>query len=457
MRVLLVTLNEELLPDPVFPLGLACIAGALHEAGHEYAAFDLNFGSPDELYALARQYDPQAIALSLRNVDNVAFPQSRSYLPEFRAICRGLKSAVECPVILGGSGYSLYPKRILSELDADYGVVGSGEEPLTALLRALAGDQPREEILDIPNLCIRRGDEVIRTREERAPLPAVLPRRDGLPLDRYLELGGMANVQTKRGCPLTCIYCSYPVIEGSRAMLRPVADVVEELESLVRAGCRDVFFVDSVFNFPLENAKAICREIIARGLELRWTCYAMPRLDAEAVELFVQSGCVALEFGTDTLDDTMLRNMGKSFTHAEAADASRLCKEADLPFCHAILAGGPGETLQSMAMTAERLAAMEPTAVIYMTGIRIIPNTELERIARREGVIGDDTDMLEPVFYLSEAVRPDLDATIRRLAREHKTWIFPGHGIRCSPELAQRIRRSGSRIPLWLHLDPKRR
>lgn len=457
MRVLLVTLNEELLPDPVFPLGLACLAGALHAAGHEYRAFDLNFGAPDELFAMARNFAPHAVALSLRNVDNVAYPQSRSYLPEFREICRGLKTVVDCPVILGGSGYSLYPERILRELEADYGIVGSGEAPLISLLVALEGSRPEEDILDVPNLYIRRGADTDFTCEERLPLPAVLPRREDLPLDRYLDLGGMANVQTKRGCPLTCIYCSYPVIEGPRAMLRPVDEVVDELEALARGDCQDVFFVDSVFNYPLENAKAICREIIARTLELRWTCYAMPRLDAEAVTLFKESGCVGLEFGTDTLDDAMLRNMGKSFTHADAAEASRLCTEAELPFCHAILAGGPGETPQTMAATVERLAAMEPTAVIFMTGIRIIPNTELERIAREQGVIDDDTDMLDPVFYLSPAIAPDLDTTVRRLAREYRTWIFPGHGIRCAPELARRIRRSGSRIPLWLHLDPKRR
>ncbi|TVM19220.1 B12-binding domain-containing radical SAM protein [Oceanidesulfovibrio indonesiensis] len=457
MRVLLVTLNEELLPDPVFPLGLACLAGALHDAGHEYRAFDLNFGAPEELYALALSFVPDAIALSLRNVDNVAYPQSRSYLTEFRDICRGLTKAIDCPVILGGSGFSLYPERIMQELGADYGIVGSGEGPLISLLHALENAASQDAVFDVPNLFIRRDKSITFTREERMPLPAALPRRESLPLDRYLELGGMANVQTKRGCPLKCIYCSYPVIEGPRAMLRPVDEVVDELEALTRAGCRDVFFVDSVFNFPLENAKSICREIIDRKLELRWTCYAMPKLDAEAVELFVQSGCVGVEFGTDTLDDAMLRSMGKSFTHADAVEASSLCSKAELPFCHAILAGGPGETPQTLAATAERIAAMDPTAVIFMTGIRIIPNTELERIARQEGVIDGDTDMLEPVFYLSEAIKADLDTTIRRLAREHRTWIFPGHGIRCSPELARRIRRSGSRIPLWLHLDPNRR
>jgi len=93
--------------------------------------------------------------------------------------------------------------------------------------------------------------------------------------------------------------------------------------------------------------------------------------------------------------------------------------------------------------------------VIFMTGIRIIPGTGLYETALTEEIITEATDMLKPVFYLSEAIRPILETEINRLARLHKNWIFPGHSIRSSPLLAKHLRQQGARGPLWLNLAGK--
>nr|MDA3969888.1 cobalamin-dependent protein [Desulfobulbaceae bacterium] len=73
MRVLLVSLNNELLPEPAFPLGLASIAGSLAETDHEYKLVDLCFTTKDALLSTVTRYKPDVIGLSLRNVDNVAY------------------------------------------------------------------------------------------------------------------------------------------------------------------------------------------------------------------------------------------------------------------------------------------------------------------------------------------------------------------------------------------------
>ncbi len=453
MRVLLFSLNKEILPEPAFPLGLAFIAAALDQAGHDIEVFDLCVQDIADLSGVIERFKPEVVALSLRNVDNVAYPETTTYLPHYKKVLYVLRKLTDAVLVLGGPGYSLFARRLLVDLEGDYGVVGSGEQVIVRLLAALQG---QDDSTTIPGLLIRDGDQVIVGEGERHVGQWLTPLHGKFPLEHYQDIGGMATVQTKRGCPFTCIYCSYPVLEGRQAKMRPIAQVIAELAEIRDRGIREVYFVDSVFNNPLDYAKELCRAMIEANLDLKWTCYAAPiNFDEELAALFVESGCLGVEFGTDTLSPLMLKNLGKSFTVAEVLKISDICYDRKLPFCHAILVGGPGETKATLQETVDNLAKTRASAVIFMTGLRIIPGTRLYEIALQEGVITAQTDMIEPQFYVSPAVQP-LGPEINRLSRLHKTWIFPGHQIRCSEHLAKFMRERGARGPLWLHMTPPR-
>ena len=451
MRVLLVSLNKELLPEPVFPLGLALIAGSLAETEHEYELVDLSFTPVESLFVTAKRYQPEVIGLSLRNVDNVAYPDTLTYIPYYREVLAGLRDVTDCPMILGGPGYSLFPEDILVELGCDYGIKGSGEKLFSELLDTITAKTLPP---DCRNLFKRQG-AVCTCGSAIYPVIQINPDHSQFDLEAYQQAGGMINVQTKRGCGFTCIYCSYPVLEGRVPRTRPVADVMHELESLCRLGVKEVYFVDSLFNHPVDYAKELCRALVAVDLPLKWTCYAAPYLfDQEIADLFVASGCLGVEFGTDCLMQPMMKNMGKKFSIQDVQEASRHCHQAGLSFCHALLLGGPGETWETVFETVETTAATDPTSVIFMTGLRIIPGTKLYDLSLAEGIISVETNMLEPQFYLSPALT-NLTSEVNKLSRMYKTWIFPGHSIRCSVYLADYLRKRGARGPLWLHMAKK--
>ncbi len=451
MRVLLVSLNKELLPEPAFPLGLAIIAGSLSEKEHEYRLVDLCFASVESLFETADRYQPDVIGLSLRNVDNVAYPDTRTYIPYYTEVIAGLRTVTDCPIILGGSGYSLFPMELLEVLACDYGIKGSGEKLFPELLHAIA------EQLDPPdslNIFTRTG-EICSCGTAKHPVIQSSPDHSQFDLPAYHDAGGMVNVQTKRGCAFTCIYCSYPVLEGRVPLVRPIPEIIAELRRHQQQGVDEVYFVDSVFNHPVSYAKDLCRAIIAADLSLKWTCYAAPYLfDQEMANLFVESGCLGVEFGTDCMSTPMMKNMGKIFSIEDVQATSRHCRKAGLSFCHALLIGGPGETWETVFETVERTAATNPTSVIFMTGLRIIPATKLYDLSLAEGVISPETNMLEPQFYLSKELT-HLTSEVNKLSRIYKTWIFPGHSIRCSVHLADYLRKRGARGPLWLHMTKK--
>jgi radical SAM superfamily enzyme YgiQ (UPF0313 family) len=445
MDILLVSANRETTPYPVFPIGLAYLAGPLAREGHRLRVLDLCFAvEPEsEVRKVLTEFDPDAIVLSIRNIDNVTYPSSRSYLAEIKCIvdlCRG-----SATVILGGSGYSLMPVELLALLDGDYGVVGEGEAVLVELIASLAGgDDPAA----IPGV-LARGADGYKTAPSIEQIGR--PERGLFQVERYNREGGMANLQTKRGCPFSCIYCTYPVIEGSRIRVRPAGDIIAEIRELVELhGVDYIYFVDDIFNFPPEFADELCRAMAAADLGVNWSAFINPRfITPQLVGLMVEAGCDAFEFGTDSGSPVMLENLGKSFGVEEIRAASLLCTQHGVDFAHYILFGGPGESEETVLESFALMDEVSPTAVIGMTGIRIYPNTPLHRRALEEGLITAETDLLEPVFYISEKVRENLCDIVTGQAMQRKNWVVPGLEINMSDAMLSAIRHFKVRGPLW--------
>src|SRR4030042_4349504 len=128
MKILLISVNREKMPYPVFPLGLAYLVRALRDEGHTTEVLDLCFSqSPSvELKETLQRFQPDLIGLSLRNLDNLTYPTPVSYLKEVEEVIQVCRQYSSAKLVIGGSGYSLAPKELLLHLDVDFGVVGEG-------------------------------------------------------------------------------------------------------------------------------------------------------------------------------------------------------------------------------------------------------------------------------------------------------------------------------------------
>jgi radical SAM superfamily enzyme YgiQ (UPF0313 family) len=451
VRILFVSVNRESAPYPVAPLGLAYVAGAARDAGHEVRLLDLCFsGRPEQDIADAvRLLAPELIGISIRNVDNLTYPSSVSFLEEIRTTVATLRAHSGAPIVAGGPGFSIFPERLLDVLDVEFGVIGEGEETLCLLARDIEDGRGAP---DLPNL-IRRGET---SRDVQHTVGAFAgsrwPARDLLDNGRYLALGGMANLQTKRGCPFACAYCTYPHIDGPSVRLRSPGDVVDELASMVRESKLDeVFFVDDIFNWPHDHAVGICEEIVTRGLRVGWTCFASPLgMTPELARAMKHAGCRGVEFGADTASPTILGSLAKPFSQEDLLVAARACREAGLPSAYYLIFGGPGETCGTVQETAELMDALRPTAVLAFMGVRIYPHTRLHGIALSDGVVTEEDDLLLPRFYVSPTIGADeLMSAVGGHAARRPNWVVPALGLRSDPALLTALRRNGHRGPLW--------
>lgn len=449
MKILLISVNRERMPSPVFPLGLAYIARALKDGGHTIEVMDLCFSQNvlDDLKEALTRFRPDLIGLSLRNLDNLTYPTSISYLKEVEEVISTCRQCSSSTLVIGGSGFSLAPEELLRHLTVDFGIMGEGEEAFLKLIRSLEEGPP---ISPSPHLLIKR--EPSSPVMSGAQVSSIsTPDRTLFSARRYLEEGGMLNLQTKRGCPFSCIYCTYPLLEGKKVRLREVDEVIEEIRHLIQdQGTDYIYFVDDIFNYPPSFAEKLCRRIAEEKLKVKWSAFVNPGfLSENLLKWMKEAGCVGVEFGTDSGSDRMLKNYRKSFTIEDVAQASQLCSKLNVNHCHYLLFGGPGEDEKTIEESFQLMDQLNPTAVIAMLGIRIYPGTELEQISLSQGVIEKGTNLMYPFFYISPALKGRLEDIITERALERRQWIVPGLEINITQNLMEQIRRFGIRGPLW--------
>ena len=401
MKILLISVNREKMPYPVFPLGMAYLARTLKEGGHAIEVLDLCFSQAPsaDLRDILQRFKPDLIGLSMRNLDNLTYPTSLSYLKEVEEVIQVCRQSSSSRLIIGGSGYSLAPKELLQYLDVDFGVAGEGEEVLLQLITSLErGDA------DSPSPCLLiKGKSFPHSIEGARVFPIKAPDRTLFETRRYLEAGGMGNIQTKRGCPFSCIYCTYPLLEGKGIRQRKTEEVVEELRYLIQEEALDyIYFVDDIFNYPPSYAEKLCRAMVQGQVKIRWTAFVNPGfLTENLLHWMKEAGCVGIEFGTDSGSPRMLKNYRKSFTTEDVMRASELCSSLRVNQCHYLLFGGPGEEEETIEESFRLMDRLDPTAIIAMLGIRIYPGTEMEQISFSQGVIDQNANLIHPHFYIS--------------------------------------------------------
>ena len=456
MRVVLISANREQRPQPVYPLGLDCLRAVCDAAGFTTMFLDLNFDQEEIEHRLAL-FQPDAALLGIRNIDSIESANNRFYLPGIKGAVESIRrvsTASACPIVLGGSGFSLFPREILTETGADCGVVGPGEHVLIELLERLKNGGKLDEV---PGVVYRKnGDVLINPPCGCSTIPAVANRPAEL-VRRYWEKGAQINVMTKRGCRLSCIYCTYPYLEGREILQRSIPDVVNEIETLQREHrVNDFYIVDSVFNLAPDTPDLFSAELMSRKLDVKWTsCFSPKGITAERLKLWKAAGLSGLEFGIDTVSDRLLPRYGKNFTVQEALSAGRACAAAGLPYSFFLLLAGPGETAETLEETVANCAKLPRAVFLVLVGMRIYPNTPLHRIAIAEGIVSPETELLTPVFYFSPQLDPDYLQTCLDQLSGRVNWIIAGYGLKEREEIAGVLRRRGRRGSLWDHCAPQ--
>jgi radical SAM superfamily enzyme YgiQ (UPF0313 family) len=429
-KVLLINTNTETQPYPVPPLGL-CLLAAQIESKYIVRIFDGTFGSTEELCRLADEFLPDYVGFGIRNIDNMVYENRKVYFDKIKGLfTEPLRKRSHATFILGGSGFSIYPGALLEYLGIDIGIVGEADESFPALLAKLDENLPFN---DLPGVVLR-SDNTQKASANGPVKKLNLPFAD---VDRFISFDpyrsrGAYPVQTKRGCSHKCVYCTYPLIEGSNYKIRDAEKVAGEIELAYRRLGNITFeFVDSTFNDPPGHAESICREIIKKGIQPRLRTMGINPANSgtELFDLMMQAGFSQIDCTPDSASPKMLKNLKKNFTLKQLIRTADLIRKKNLPTMWFFIFGGPGENEKTFAETFEFIDRyINPEDMVHMTtGLRIYPGTSLHRTALREGIIKRDDKLLEPQFYISPELGIDKLAAMIKDAASRRHFCVPSY------------------------------
>lgn len=435
MRVLLISANLCEDPYPVYPLGISVIAGALSEEGHSVRQLDLapcaRDGSWKEtLSEVYRTFRPGLIGLGIRNVDSVnSRDEKEESLLDFPLeVARFCKENFPEQLILGGGGFSLLPDLLLERSGADYAVAGEGEESVRELVRALEkGEKPVRHLL--------RGKRPLR---QSAPL-----YQEDI-TEYYCRESHVIPLQSKRGCPFRCVYCSYPALEGRTIRARDPESVVRDMLFLHRKHPDAVLaFTDSVFNDPEGLFRDLLRTLKKHNDEksIPFSAFLTPAgLTDEDAALLKECGLVSAELGVDAASDATLKAMGKSFSFREAAHACGLLTRRQIRVTTNLIFGGPGETWDTVREGIDNLLSLKNAFHLIFSGVRILPGTPLLELAKKEKLLPDSWDGLEERYYFATGIDPEkLHRILSEAFADHPFCIYPPHARQRELRMIHRI------------------
>ena len=272
-------------------------------------------------------------------------------------------------------------------------------------------------------LVYRDGDEIVFNGARCASSFSVPPRLEDLDMDKYRKAGFGIGIVTKLGdFQYPTGANSGPQEEGDWRVIRPIEDVVREVNEMdQRFGLRKVFFIDNGFNIPAAHAKELCRALIADGPKLHWnTCLAPFSCDPEMVQLMKEAGCALAIMGSARGGPQ--DGKGLSGQHGPMLETAALCEDAGLHYTVAQTFGEPGDTRETVEEKLAFLRRLKPAVTNLRVGVSIMPGTPVAAQALEEGLIADESELIEPTFYIAGPVKDWIVDYLRQQAAGQPRW-----------------------------------
>jgi radical SAM superfamily enzyme YgiQ (UPF0313 family) len=446
-NVLLISANSLKEPYPIYPIGIAYLETYLnaHCPQFEVSVFDCNLNSLNELEKTLQSITLEYAGISLRNIDNTDSINSRQFVEGYISLVRCIKNNSKAKIILGGAGYSIFPELLFNYLQPNFGIIGEGEVSFEKLLISL---EQKSDYKDIEGLVYRKGNEIIINPHLNYLESPSLEFNEKL-IGYYWKNSGLMNIQTKRGCYYSCSYCTYPIIEGRNVRTFDIEKIIYSLKMLnSKFGVNYVFFTDSVFNLKPEYNSLLAEKLIDSGMDMKWGAYfTFNDLELDMLSLYKKAGLTHIEFGTDSISEKQLRNIGKQFTVSDVLEKSLWCTQLDINYAHFLILASYGETEETLNETFENSKTIEDTVFFPYIGARIYPRTRLANIAIAEKIIASEDELLFPKYYISQNV--NLETIKERARKTGKKWCFPDDDISL---VTKKLREKNRKGPLWEYL-----
>jgi anaerobic magnesium-protoporphyrin IX monomethyl ester cyclase len=299
--------------DHVFPMGLGAIGGILKRDGHEFEVWnqDMHHWPDDYLRTYLDENKFDVVVLSLI----AGYYQYQ----KTKSLSKAINNSKNRPFyVMGGYGPTPEPEFFLKKTGCDAVCLGEGEVTVSKLLEAV---ENKTSLKNVPGMAWLENGKLQQT--PRAPLVHDLDSLPPTPYEKfpmhYYRMLRMPKTKatdfcfplmSARGCSFKCTFC-YRMDPGYR--MRTPEPLLDEIEKLHKDyGITYIAFQDDLLMSSVEHTEAVCLEFLKRDLPVRWNCNGrLNYCSEELLQLMKDAGCRFINYGIESMDQTVLNNMKK--------------------------------------------------------------------------------------------------------------------------------------------------
>jgi len=345
------------------PLGIMYLSSAIKKySNHKVVLFDAQpFNmTAEEVADAACAENPDVVGVTV---------QTHNLVDSTSVIKRVRQKLPKVHIIIGGPHSWNFPDRAISIPEVDSVARGDAEITLPEWLDALENNSGFDKVegmyyKDNNREIHKNPDRPVRKNLDDLPFPD----RDALPRAVYytpgMEAANTTTIITSRGCPYRCNFCN----TYQRYSVRSAKNIVDEMEYCRdKYGIEEIHFIDDLFNRTAERVTEISREILNRGVKMRWGFKATCRQSTpEMVKLAKEAGCTKIHYGVETGTNEGLESLNKKLTIDEIREVFKFTKEIGVIAIAYMMIGIPYEKNREDIMKSIRfIRELDPDYVVY--------------------------------------------------------------------------------------------
>lgn len=337
------------------PLGLVMVGSVLRENGHVVRIIDCE--------GQKLSWDGLATELRHSRPDIVGITSTSFTVKQVMKTAQIAGENTDALVVVGGPHATVQPLSLLDDSGhVDVTVQNEGEVTMTEIVRAIERGVGLE---DVDGIGFRKNGKAVlnRPRTPIADLDALpFPVWDLIPRDAWKNYWEprcnghpVVTLQTNRGCPYQCTFCSESTIYGRGVRFKTAARVVDEIDFCVNElHVKGISVVDSIFTLRPKLIESVCDEIISRNLKVSWFCNSrVDSLPEYLLSKMKKAGCIRIYFGVETGTSDELVQINKKATLSQARKAVAACKRHGVRTEAGFIIGLPGQTMADIRDTVE--------------------------------------------------------------------------------------------------------
>lgn len=341
-------------------LGCVLLGTILHNAGYEVKVF------VEEIHKL--DWEEASTA------DVIAVSTTTSTTPRGYMFAQRFKKAGKV-VIIGGSHVSFKPEEALQY--CDYVVRGEGEKVILELIRAIEQGQVPERL---PSISYKKDGKVVNN-----PCGDFVIDLDTIPIPDFNLIAGFAenpsvvSIETSRGCPFNCTFCSVILMFGRKYRFKSVERVVGEVKHYLQTNRpRHIFFCDDNFTANPRRTKELLQRFIEEGLQLDWSAQVRVEAanDPEMLALMKKTNCYAVYAGLESINPKTLEAYNKHQTVEQIKKAISEFHRYDIHIHGMFVLGSDEDDPQTIYDTVDFARKMRIDSVQFLI-LTPLPGTPL--------------------------------------------------------------------------------